>query len=228
MKKNLPVKPASASGKVSVVIADDHPLFRQGLCDVIAADKRFSVLGEAGDGERALELIERFRPRIAVLDIDMPKLSGLQVAGEIIKQKVGTDVIVLTMHEDVEHFEKAIELGVMGYVLKDTAAGDIVRCIESVLAGKNYVSATLSRHLMKRHDIARHGVDARLGISSLTKAERKILRLISQGQPTKKIADVLYVSVKTVSAHRSNICVKLNLHGTNALLKFALEHKNEL
>lgn len=226
MKK--PSKQSPKSAQITLILADDHPLFRKGLRDVIGEDKRFSILEEAGDGERAIELIERHRPRLAVLDIDMPKKSGLEVAAQVLRSKLGTDVIVLTMHDDAEHFDKAMEAGVMGYVLKDSAAGDIVRCIESVLAGKNYISPTLSQHLMKKHDKAKEGMDAKLGISALTSTERKVLTLIAQSKSTKEIADELFISTKTVSAHRSNICVKLNLHGTNALLKFAIEHRGRL
>jgi DNA-binding NarL/FixJ family response regulator len=218
----------SRSTQVSLVLADDHPLFRQGLRDVITGDKRFSILDEAGDGERALELIQRLKPRLAVLDIDMPKKSGLEVAAEVMKSKLETGVIVLTMHDDAEHFEKALECGVLGYVLKDSAAGDIVHCIESVVAGKSYVSSTLSHHLIKKHDKAKAGLAAKLGLSSLTPTEHKILKMISESKSTKEIADKLYISTKTVSAHRANTCEKLNLHGTNALLKFALEHKQQL
>lgn len=223
-KRQAPLK----SSLVSLILADDHPLFRKGLRDVIGEDKRWTILDEAGDGERALELIERHKPRLAVLDIDMPKKSGLEVASHILKHNLKTDVIVLTMHEDAEHFEKAMEAGVMGYILKDSAAGDIVHCIESVLKGKNYVSPTLSQHLMKKHDKAKEGTDARLGLSGLTSTERKILKLISLSKSTKEIADELFISAKTVSSHRANICVKLDLHGTNALLKFALEQKQQL
>ena len=213
---------------ITLILADDHPLFRKGLRDVIDENKRLSIVDEASDGERAFELIERHKPRLAVLDIDMPRKSGLEVAAQIVKHKLATDVIVLTMHDDAEHFEKAMEAGVMGYVLKDSAAGDIAHCIDAVLAGKNYVSPTLSQHLMKKHEKGRHGIDAKLGLSTLTPTERKILKLISLSKSSKSIADEMYISAKTVSAHRANICAKLDIHGTNALLKFALEHKNQL
>lgn len=132
------------------------------------------------------------------------------------------------MHEDAEHFELAMETGITGYLLKDSAAADIVACIKSVLAGKSYVSPSLSTHLMKRSVKSAAGIEKKLGISSLTPSERKVLKLISTGKSTKAIADQLFLSVKTVSAHRSNICGKLDIHGTNALLKFAIENKGSL
>jgi len=227
MKKTA-ARPPSKPAQVSLVLADDHPLFRHGLRDVINADRRFTIVEEAGDGERALELIRHHNPRIAVLDIDMPKMSGLEVASAVRKHKLDTEVIVLTMHDDAEHFDKAMESGVMGYVLKDSAAGDILHCLEAVLAGKNYVSPTLARHLIRKSEKAKGGAEARLGISDLTPTERKILKMISESKSTKHIAEELFISTKTVSAHRANICVKLDLHGTNALLKFALEHREAL
>lgn len=211
--------------KISLILADDHPLFRKGLYDVITEQKDLSLLGEARDGERALELIQQHKPSIAVLDIDMPKLSGLDVAAQVAKEKIPTEVIVLTMHDDSDHFDKAMEIGVSGYLVKDSAAETIIDCIRSVAAGKTYVSPILSHHLIKKQDKAKAGIAARLGISQLTPTERTILKLISQSKSTKQIASQLYISTKTVSAHRSNICGKLNLHGTNALLKFALENK---
>jgi len=223
MKKNT-----HGSAVTAILLADDHPLFRKGLRDVIAEEKDFNILDDVGDGARALEIIEQRKPAVAVLDIDMPKMSGLEVASSVAKKKLPTIVVVLTMHDDVEHFEKAMEAGVSGYVLKDSAAGDIVQCIRSVLRGGNYVSPELSRHLMKKHDRAKAATEGRLGISYLTPTERKILKLISESKSTREIAETLFVSTKTVSAHRSNICVKLNLHGTNALLKFALEHRQQL
>jgi len=219
---------SNRSGRIPIVLADDHPMFRHGLRDAIILGGRHEIVGEASDGERALELIQTLKPRLAVLDIDMPKMTGLQTAREVVKRKLGTDLIILTMHDDAAHFEKAMEIGVMGYILKDSAAADILACIDSVLAGKSFTSPTLSRHFMKKDHHAKQGTEAALGLSGLTATERRILKLISESRSTREIAEQLFVSAKTVSAHRSNICSKLNLHGTNALLKFALERKHRL
>lgn len=220
LKKGLP-KPRP----VSLLLADDHPLFRKGLRDAIEGIGRYEILGEAKDGEAALTLIEQLKPRIALLDIDMPKMTGLQVAREVIRRRIETDLIILTMHEDREIFEMAIQIGVMGYILKDSAVEDILQCIETILAGKTYVSPTLTHHLMVRQGKSAQGLEAKLGLSNLTATERKVLSLVAQSRSTKQIAEELFISPKTVAAHRSNICVKLGLRGTNALLKFALERK---
>ena len=229
MKPDRRKEKAPADSKLTtVIVADDHPLFRKGLVDFITGTDRFSVVGEASGGEEALRLIMQMKPAVAILDINMPEMDGLEVAKRIVGEKTGTEVVILTMHEDPSHFELAMDAGIMGYILKDSAAADIVECIDSVLAGKSYISPSLSHHLMKRSVKSAKGIEKKLGIDTLTTAERKILKLISDGKSTKQIADQLFVSVKTVAAHRSNICGKLDLHGTNALLRFALEHKELL
>ena len=218
----------AGSNLTPVIVADDHPLFRKGLVDLMTGTDRFVVIGEASDGEEALRLIKQLKPEVAILDINMPGMDGLEVAARVVEEKTNTEVVILTMHEDASHFELAMDTGVMGYILKDSAAADIVACIDSVLSGKSYISPSLSHHLMKRSVKSARGIEKKLGINTLTSAERKVLKLISEGESTKEIADQLFVSVKTIAAHRSNICGKLNLHGTNALLKFALEHKQLL
>lgn len=216
------------SKKITVVIADDHPLFRKGLQDVADEDNRLEIVGTTGNGEHALELIVRKKPRLAILDVDMPGMTGLEIAAKISEKKLPTDVIILTMHDDREHFDRAMQAGVVGYVLKDSAAGDISAAIDAILNAKTYVSPTLSQHLIRKDADARIGIDGKLGLDTLTPTERRIVSLIAQSKSSKQIADQLFISTKTVSAHRSNICVKLNLKGTNALLKFALENKNLL
>jgi DNA-binding NarL/FixJ family response regulator len=212
----------------TVVIADDHPLFRKGLRDFVSTSGLYEIVGEASNGEEALDVIMKLKPDIAILDINMPGINGLDVARKVSARKLNTELIILTMYEDAEHFELAMETGIMGYVLKDSAAADVVSCIQSVLSGKSYISPSLSHLLMKRSVKSLKGIEKKLGVDNLTGSERKVLKLISEGKSTKDIADRLFISVKTVAAHRSNICGKLDLHGTNALLKFALEHKELL
>lgn len=203
-------------------------MFRKGLMDVVGGTGKYAVVGEASSGEEALRLVKDLRPDAAVLDVNMPGMDGIEAARLICTENVGTEIVIITMYDDEAHFDLAMEAGVMGYLLKDSAAADIMDCIDSVLSGKSYISPALSFHLMKRSSKSLKGLEKKIGIDVLTNSERRILKLISESKTTKEIADQLFVSVKTVSAHRSNMCLKLGLHGTNSLLKFALKHRDIL
>ena len=208
---------------VTVVIAEDHPLFRKGLTDVLAGSADFRIVGESGDGETALELLRRHRPRIAVLDIEMPKVSGLAVAEAVRREGLGTEVVILTMYRDASLFRRALDVGAKGYVLKDSAATEIVACLHMVASGRAYISPALSGDLLERRaDLPMPELAA---LADLTPAERRILQQIAQGHTSAAIAGELGISPKTVENHRLHICAKLGLHGPQPLLRFALEHK---
>ena len=211
---------------ITVVIADDHPLFRQGLLDVLRADPSFRIVGEAGDGEAGLEMIRRHRPRIAVLDVEMPKASGLAVAETVRREGLDVDVVILTMFKDAAMFRRALDVGAKGYVLKDSAVTDIVACIHMVASGRTYLSPSLSDELSERHtDLPLAELAA---LTKLTPAQRRVIRFIAQGLTSNDIAAALAISLKTVENHRSQICRKLGLRGPQALLRFVLEHKSQL
>lgn len=216
------------SGKISVVIVDDHPLFREGLRQAIESDGRFELLGEADSGPSALELIQKLQPDVAVLDVNLPGMSGLEVAGALQAKKSKTHLAVLTMLKDEPAFNKALNLGIKGYVLKDNATAEILNCIESVSEGEAYVSPTLADLMLRRRGRADVLHSHRPGLEDLTMAERRILKRISLGQTTKQIAAELFISPRTVESHRANICTKLNLTGSNRLLQFALENRDAL
>ena len=211
--------------KKSILIADDHPIFRGGLRALIESDPSFSVVAEATDGEEAIASITSQRPEIAILDYNMPKLNGFAVLSEITKLKLDVIPVMLTMHNDEAMFAKAFELGVKGYVLKDSASVDIVNCLHAVSQGQIYTSAAVTTFLYKR---ASRGQQPPDGLESLTPAERKILRMIADYKTSREIADELCVSVRTVENHRSNISSKLGVNGSHALIKFALQHQSDL
>jgi DNA-binding NarL/FixJ family response regulator len=212
----------------TIILADDHPLLRLGLREIIHQHAGFRIIAEAGNGEQALELIEQLRPDIAILDIDMPKMTGLEVVKQILERKIPTEVIILTMHDEASFFEKALDLGVMGYVLKESVENEIVAAIESVHNGKAYISPSFSNILLKHNQHSQGGAEKKLGISDLTPAERKVLELVANNKTTKEIADMLFVSERTIESHRSSICTKLDLHGQNALLHYAMTFKNRI
>ena len=213
---------------IHIVIADDHPIFRRGLKQVIEADPGLRVVGEASDGKGAIELIESLTPDIAVLDIDMPDKNGFGVARHVHDRKLRTATIFLTMYREGDALSRALELGVKGYVIKDSAAGEIVSAIRAVAAGGHYISPVLSSFLVDRMARLSRLSEQKPGLKALSPTERRVLRLIAEKKTTKQIAAELFVSPRTIDNHRSNICLKLELQGSNALLKFALEHKSEL
>jgi len=213
------------SNPITLAIADDHPLFRKGLREVIESEPALKIVGEAGDGGMALSLILQHTPVMAILDIDMPKMGGLAVARELQKQRAETDVIFLTMYKDEDLFNEAMDVGARAYVLKDSAVNDILNAIHTVADGKYYISPALSDHLIKRSARAEKLLRHTPSLEDLTPAELRILKLIAESKTSKEIADLLSISYKTVENHRTNIASKLHLRGSHSLLKFALENK---
>lgn len=214
--------------EIKIIMADDHPIVRQGLRQIIETDKIISILGEAGNGDAALELIEKFRPDVAVLDIDMPKTDGFEVVRTIIKKNLKIEIVFLTMHSENEIFEEAMDLGVKGYVLKDSAVNEIVASIKSVADGKPFLSPALTSILLTRRNQSLEANDILSNLQTLTPTERKILKLIAEDKTSKTIAAELFISHRTVETHRTNICRKLKLSGSLALVKYALSHKSAI
>jgi DNA-binding NarL/FixJ family response regulator len=214
--------------EIKVVIADDHPLVRDGLRRAIEATPNLKVVAEAGDGQVALERIQSLNPDVAVLDIDMPLMSGFDVARALRERGVPSAVIFLTIHREEDFFNEALDLGARGYVLKDSAATDIVAAIKAVAEGQHFTSPAMTSYLVNR---SRRAAEFRRGkptLNDLTPTERRILTLIADYKTSKEIADELGVSHRTIETHRANICQKLELKGSHSLMKFALSHKSEL
>ena len=223
----MPSEPAKAK-PVRVAIVDDHPLFRQGLMQVLAGDSRYRCVGEAGDGTAALELIARERPEVAVLDVNLPGLSGLEVVRLVQERRLPTKLVVLTMCNDEETFNRAMDLGALGFVLKENAVAEVLEGIHAAAHGRHYLSPSISGYLLHRHDRERLLLSERPGLEQLTKAERRILRLIALNKTSREIATELFVSPRTIETHRANICSKLGLRGSHRLLQFALENRSAL
>ena len=214
--------------QIKIVLADDHPIVRQGLRQMIETDPELLVVAEAGDGATALALVEQHQPDVAVLDIDMPKMGGFAVVRELRDRKIDVKIVFLTMHGEREVFQAALDLNVKGYVLKDSALGDIVAGIKSVAANRPFFSSSLSAFLLKRRRSFEDFQSENRGLNQLTTTERRILKLIAEEKTSKEIGEQLYISHRTVEKHRANISRKLDLQGSLALVKFAVANKSEL
>jgi DNA-binding NarL/FixJ family response regulator len=214
--------------EVKLLIVDDHPVFRRGLRQIIEENPNFRIVGEAADGEAALRLAAELQPAIAVVDIDMPRLNGLEMVRALQKKQQSVAVVILTMYKEEDMFNAAMDLGVKAYVLKENAVDDIVNALEKVARGESFVSQSVSDLGRRRSDRVQELLLCKPQIDDLTPAERRILKLIAEDRTSKEIADLLGISIKTVENHRLSICHKLNLHGSHSLLKFAFDHKSQL
>lgn len=211
--------------KIKIFIADDHPVFRSGLMKIIETDKEIEIIGEADNGETALNKIFELKPYVAILDIDMPKKTGMELLKELNKRKINVKTIFLTVYSDESIFDEAMNLGINGYVLKDSAIADIIDCIKSVAAGKYYITPSLSDFLISRRNKIKRLEENKPALSRLTKTELIVLSLLAEGKTSKQIGEEMFISHKTVDNHKTNISEKLELKGTHSLIKFAIENK---
>jgi len=202
----------------TILLADDHPMFRQGLKTLLEREG-FDIVAEASDGHEAVRLARQLNPRVAVLDIGMPLLNGIDAARDIHKHAPETEVVLLTMYEEEAYVLEALRAGVRGYVLKAQAAEDLLVAIREVLRGAVYLSPGISQAV----------VDAYMGkselpIDPLTDRERQVLQLVAEGKTTKAVAEILGLSVKTADSHRTRIMQKLKIHETATLVRYAIRH----
>lgn len=214
--------------EIRIVLAEDHPFLRDGVRRVLAESPSLRVVAEAADGATALERIRAERPELAVLDIGLPKLDGIAVVRAVRRERIAVEVVFLTICEDDEVFEEAIELGVKGYLLKDCTSEELLRCVTAVMSGQHYVSPKMATYLVSKVRRVERFAVRTAGIDRLTGQEREILRRIADGLSSKEIADQLAISRKTVDAHRANICNKLEIHGQYGLTRFAVRHRADL
>jgi two-component system, NarL family, response regulator NreC len=208
--------------KIRILLADDHQLMRTGLRLVIEQQSDLSVVGEASDGRQAVALAKSLRPDVAVMDISMPSLSGIEAAHQITQSHPEVAVIVLSMHPDESYVLRALKAGVKGYLLKDSADSDLIGAVRAVARGKSFFSPAVSKVLLDDYmrKLKRSGAEDAYDL--LTPREREILQLVVEGKSNKEVATVLNVSVYTVETHRSNIMQKLNLKGVPELMLYAV------
>ena len=216
------------TGEIKVLIADDHPIFRHGLRQIIERAPHIVVVDEAEDGETAWQKLQTTNAEVAILDVDMPGRDGFEVARAVRDARLKLAIVFLTMHKDEHFLNQALDLNVKGYIVKDSALTEIVQCIRTVAAGQEYVSPQLTSFLLNRSRRAAQLADNKPQLALLTPVERRVLKLVAEYKSSKQIADELFLSVRTIEHHRARISQKLELEGHHALLKFALEHQAEL
>lgn len=211
------------SSKKSVLIVDDHPLFREGLKSIIAGDRHFSVEGEAGDARNGYAMAQKIRPDVVLVDISLPDESGMQLTRRIRKALPSTRVMIISMHSKIDYIVEAFQAGATGYVVKDSAASRLVQGLHAVTGGEYFLDSSISHEVVER--LMKSPVrEARVSDSDygrLTPREQEIMRLLAEGISKTQIADRLCISVKTVENHRSNIMKKLDLHSTMDLVRYA-------
>jgi DNA-binding NarL/FixJ family response regulator len=205
---------------MKVVLADDHALVRKGIRAVLAALPGVDVVAEAGDGREALALIEEHRPDIAVLDVTMPGLNGLEVAARVPKASPGTKIVILSMHAGEAYVAQALKAGVSGYLLKDAADDELETAVKVVSRGDVYLSPKISTQVVERYVQA--GSAQPDPLAGLTTRQREILQLVAEGKSSKEIASLLDLSVKTVESHRGQIMERLGVHDLTGLVRFAI------
>ena len=201
---------------IRIVLADDHVLVRQGLKSLLERE-HFQVMAEASDGQDAVRQIETHHPDLAILDISMPTLNGIDAARSLARSAPKTKIILLTQHEEEQYIHEALEAGVKGYVLKNQVANDLIHAIRQVCRGEFYLSPGISRAVMEAYRSK-----SERPADPLTVRERQVLQLIAEGKSTKDTASVLGISVKTAESHRMRLMQKLNIHETASLVRYAV------
>ena len=211
--------------QIRILLADDHNVVRRGLRLLLESQPEFMVVGEAADGRQAVEQAEATSPDVVVLDVAMPNLSGIEAAQRIIAARPQTAVVVLSMHSDEGYVLRALKAGAKGYLLKDSAEGDLIDAIKAVGQGKTFFSSEISKMLVEDYvrEILARGIEDSYEL--LTTREREILQLLAEGKSNKEVAGQLNLSLYTVETHRRNLQDKLNLHSFAELILYAVRKR---
>ena len=205
---------------ISVFVADDHAIVRDGLCALLRTHLDIEIVGTAASGSDALEQVKRLRPRVVILDISMPDLDGIEAARQIRLALPDTAILMLSMHSGTQYVVQALEAGARGYLLKESASAEIVAAVRAVDGGQRYLSRKVA-------EIVAQGIGERQAVSaidSLSRREREVLRLVVDGYSSARIGDLLHLSPKTVDSYRSRLMRKLNVNQLAGLIKFAIQH----
>lgn len=195
----------------TLLIADDHPIFLVGLREVLSETNNFKIIAEAEDGEQAINRIKEYKPDIAILDISMPKVGGLDVVAQMRNWTQSPLFVLLSLYDDEVYIRKALAYGVSGYILKENTNDELLKCLNVISTGKKYLCSSIKEKIVNNSEL-----------DLLSPTEQQVLSLVADLKTNTEIAKILSVSVRTIENHRFNICKKLNIKGKNALLKYAL------
>lgn len=207
-------------GKIRVLLVDDHTVVRQGLRRILELGPEVEIVGEVGDGRLALETAQRLRPTVAIVDISLPELNGIEVTRQLAKAAPDTRVLILSMHADDAYIRQSLRAGAKGYLLKDADDQDLLKAVAALHAGGSYFSPAVSKVVLEGylHDGGRADDE----LATLSAREREVLRLIAEGKSNKEVAQALDIAVSTVESHRKHLMEKLDLHNTADMVRFAV------
>jgi DNA-binding NarL/FixJ family response regulator len=209
--------------KIRVLLVDDHTVVRQGLRALLEAEQDMAVVGEAETGRQAVQLTKKLLPDVVVMDIAMPLLNGLEATRQIIKEVPNTKLLVLSSYNDDEYVHQLTEAGAAGYLLKQTAAADLIKAVREARKGNAFFSPAISKRILEQYRAAfLNGTPMRKRSEVLTSREAEVLQLIAEGEPNKQIASELCISIKTVEKHRQQVMNKLNIHDIAGLTRYAI------
>ncbi len=215
---------AAAKEPITVLVVDDHTIFRQGLRRLLEENPRLKVVGEASEGREAIELTKTLAPQVVLMDITMPGLSGLEATRRVRKANPQTHVLILSVHTDEEYIARALEAGATGYIVKEIRAPELFEAIAETAAGRRYLSPPIADTVVDQYlRLRRDRSESESPFQILTAREREILRLLTEGKSSKEIAAELSVSPKTIETHRANIMRKLDIHNIADLVRYAIQ-----
>ena len=208
--------------KIKILVVDDHAIVREGVRMILAKESDLEVVGEAGDGQQALELTERVRPDVVIMDISMPGMGGIEATQTVRARHPEVQVLALTMHEDESYVFQLLRAGAAGYVLKRAAAQDLVQAVRASAKGEAFLNPSVARKVVEDYLRRVETGEERARYDGLTTREKEILTLIAQGLSNQQIAEKLFISIKTVQTHRAHILEKLGLHDRTELVRYAI------
>ncbi len=208
---------------IKIILAEDHTILREGLKALLSSDPQFEIIGEAADGREAVRCVEKLGPNLILMDLSMPRMSGMEAIREIKKRCPDTRIIALTVHKTDEYLHTSLQAGADGYVLKDATHDELVLAIKKVMKGQSYLSPGVSEKVIEGYLEGKESALSDSPWDTLSPREREVLKLIAEGYKNKEIADDLCISLKTVEKHRANLMKKLDLHNAAALTVYAMQ-----